>query len=144
MNNLLCLYLRHNNLKQALAVLNKLRDIESLNPFVVSLLVILHARIALELQEDQAPDMRRRHLRDAISMGEMFLELEQEKLEQEELQLTEAAKGDRDIRLDIHQYLSAQMNYLVTLMQYEDSGNKDVVATDFIEILQGRKDEPYL
>lgn len=100
MNNLLCLYLRHNNLKQALAVLNKLRDIESLNPFVVSLLVILHARIALELHED--PDMRRRHLRDAISMGEMFLELEQEKLEQEELQLTEAAKGDRDIRLDIH------------------------------------------
>lgn len=77
-------------------------------------------------------------------MGEMFLELEQEKLDQAELQLTEAAKGDRDIRLDIHQYLSAQMNYLVTLMQYEDTGNKDVVTTDFIESLQGRKDEPYL
>jgi|LauGreDrversion4_2_1035121.scaffolds.fasta_scaffold30365_2 hypothetical protein len=76
-------------------------------------------------------------------MGEMFLELEQEKLDQADVQITEA-KPERDIRLDIHQYLSSQMNYLVTLMQFEDSGNKEVVSTDLIEIIKERDQSGYL
>jgi hypothetical protein len=36
------------------------------------------------------------------------------------------------------------MNYLVTLMQFEDSGNKEVVSTDLIEIIKERDQSGYL
>ena len=117
MNNLLCLYLSHGNLRQALKILNNLRDIESLNALVVALMVVLHARVALESQPKSiSASERKRYLDEAQSIGEMFLEIEQEKLDQADAKLTEQ-KIQRDFRLDIHQFLSTQMNYLVTLMQ---------------------------
>jgi len=50
----------------------------------------------------------------------MFLEIEQEKLDQAEVKITQAEE-QRDPRVDIHQFLSSQMNYLVILMKQEDN-----------------------
>ena len=80
MNNLLCLHLRGNNFRSAFKVLNHLRDLDSVNALVVALMTILNARLALE-SADLTPQERRQYLEQAISIGEMFLEIEQEKLD---------------------------------------------------------------
>jgi hypothetical protein len=99
-------------------VINHLRDIESLNALVVALMSILHARVALESDQTIRAEDRKRYLEDAISIGELFLELEQEKLDQSLIKINEQ-KIDRDPRVDIHQYLSTLMYYLVSMMQNE-------------------------
>ena len=43
--------MRKGHYRQSLKVLNHIRDIESLNALVVALMVILHARVALESKE---------------------------------------------------------------------------------------------
>ena len=67
---------------------------------MVGLLVVLHARVALETSSFTTAQ-KKRHLQESISIGEMFLEIEQEKLDLTVLQITEE-KVDRDLRLDIH------------------------------------------
>jgi len=81
-------------------VLNHLRDLDSVNALVVALMTILNARLALELAELSLSE-RRSYLEQAISIGEMFLEIEQEKLDQAEVKITQAEE-DRDPRVDIH------------------------------------------
>lgn len=77
--------MRKHNYRQAFRVLNNLRDIDSLNALVIALMVILHARIALETAQDEISAMeRKKHLEEAISIGEMFLEIEQEKVRKDE------------------------------------------------------------
>lgn len=94
--------MRKGHYRQSLKVLNHIRDIESLNALVVALMVILHARVALESKEGHLDQRERmRYLSEAISIGEMFLEIEQEKLDQAELKITDA-KLMRDPRVDIH------------------------------------------
>lgn len=124
--------MRKGHYRQSLKVLSHIRDIESLNALVVALMVILHARVALE-SKDLDHRERMRYLSEAISIGVMFLEIEQEKLDQADLKITDA-KLMRDPRVDIHQFLSTQMNYLVTLMRQE-SGDKSLCNNDVREIL---------
>lgn len=92
--------MRKGHYRQSLKVLSHIRDIESLNALVVALMVILHARVALESKELDHRE-RMRYLSEAISIGEMFLEIEQEKLDQADLKITDA-KLMRDPRVDIH------------------------------------------
>lgn len=133
MNNIVCLHLRQGNYRPALKVLNHLRDIESLNALVVAVMVLLHARVALE-SDQLTPKERKRYLEEAISIGELFLELEQEKLDQAEIKINEQ-KIERDPRVDIHQFLSTQMYYLVTMMQHEigDSGLQIIEIKEVME-----------
>jgi hypothetical protein len=72
----LCLHLRQGNYRQAFKVLNHLRDIESLNALVIAVMATLHARIGLEAGDSLSPEERARYLNEAISIGQMFLELE--------------------------------------------------------------------
>jgi len=48
---------------------------------VVALMVVLNARVAIEATPIITYEERRRYLKEAISIGEMFLEIEQEKLD---------------------------------------------------------------
>jgi hypothetical protein len=66
----------------------------------------------------------------------MFLEIEQEKLDQADVKITQAAI-QRDSRVDIHQYLSTQMNYIVTLMKHE-MNDPSVCSIDINEIMEER------
>jgi hypothetical protein len=75
LNNLLCLFLRNGNLRQAFKILAKLRDIDSLSALVIALMTILQARVAIETSLLSATE-RLRYLEEAISVGEMFLEIE--------------------------------------------------------------------
>ena len=81
--------MKANNYRQAFKVLNHLRDLDSLNALVVALMTILHARVALE-SKNLTQEQRKQYLEQAISIGEMFLELEQEKLEEAEIKITQA------------------------------------------------------
>jgi hypothetical protein len=132
---LLCLHLRGGNFRQAFKVLNHLRDLDSVNALVVALMTILNARLALESDELSLSE-RRSYLEQAISIGEMFLEIEQEKLDQADVKITQAEEN-RDSRVDIHQYLSSQMNYLVILMKQE-ARDSSVSEVDLREVLQDR------
>ena len=67
----------------------------------------------------------------------MFLEIEQEKLDQADEKLTDA-KIVRDARLDIHQFLSKQMNYLVSLMHHEAGEDTYTSKIEQKEILDER------
>ena len=64
--------------------MNHLRDLDSVNALVVALMTILNARLALELAELSLSE-RRSYLEQAISIGEMFLEIEQEIVEDAQL-----------------------------------------------------------
>jgi hypothetical protein len=131
------LHLRNNNYRSALKVLNHLRDIESLNALVVAAMVLLHARIALESTQ-LTPTDRKRYLEEAISIGQMFLELEAEKLNEADVKINEQ-KIERDPRVDIHQYLSTQMYYLVSVMQWENNRScGEVSSIELKEILEER------
>ncbi len=133
------MHLRNNNYRSALKVLNHLRDIESLNALVVAAMVLLHARIALESTQ-LTPTDRKRYLEEAISIGQMFLELEAEKLNEADVKINEQ-KIERDPRVDIHQYLSTQMYYLVTVMQWENNRScGEVSSIELKEILEERFD----
>ena len=132
---MLCLHLRGGNIRQAFKVLNHLRDLDSVNALVVALMTILNARLALESDELSLSE-RRSYLEQAISIGEMFLEIEQEKLDQADVKITQAEEN-RDSRVDIHQYLSSQMNYLVILMKQE-ARDSSVSEVDLREVLQDR------
>jgi hypothetical protein len=79
--------MRNKNYKQAFKVLNHLRDLDSLNALVIALMVILNARAALESTETAASE-RKIYLSQAISIGDMFLEIEQEKLDQADVKIT--------------------------------------------------------
>jgi hypothetical protein len=92
--------MRSKNYRQAFKVLNHLRDLDSLNALVIGLMVILHARVALESQL-LSPSERKSYLEQAISIGDMFLEIEQEKLDQADVKITQASI-QRDLRVDIH------------------------------------------
>jgi hypothetical protein len=71
--------MRNKNYKQAFKVLNHLRDLDSLNALVIALMVILNETAASE---------RKIYLSQAISIGDMFLEIEQEKLDQADVKIT--------------------------------------------------------
>lgn len=79
--------MRNKNYKQAFKVLNHLRDLDSLNALVIALMVILNARAALESTETAASEQKI-YLSQAISIGDMFLEIEQEKLDQADVKIT--------------------------------------------------------
>ena len=66
----------------------------------------------------------------------MFLEIEQEKLDQADVKITQAVIV-RDSRVDIHQFLSTQMNYIVTLMKHEIN-DPSVCSIDINEIIEER------
>ena len=66
----------------------------------------------------------------------MFLEIEQEKLDQADVKITQAVIL-RDSRVDIHQFLSTQMNYIVTLMKHEIN-DPSVCSIDINEIIEER------
>lgn len=106
-----------------------------MNALVVALMTILNARLALESAELSLSE-RRTYLEQAISIGEMFLEIEQEKLDQAEVKINQAEE-ERDPRVDIHQYLSSQMNYLVILMK-QVARDSSVSEVDLREVLQDR------
>lgn len=127
--------MRNKNYRQAFKVLNHLRDLDSLNALVIALMVILNARVALESPE-MSKSEKKQYLEQAISIGDMFLEIEQEKLDQADVKITQAAI-QRDSRVDIHQYLSTQMNYIVTLMKHE-SNDPSVCSIDINEIIEER------
>jgi hypothetical protein len=127
--------MRNKNYRQAFKVLNHLRDLDSLNALVIALMVILNARVALESPEMSKLE-KKQYLEQAISIGDMFLEIEQEKLDQADVKITQAAI-QRDSRVDIHQYLSTQMNYIVTLMKHE-SNDPSVCSIDINEIIEER------
>jgi hypothetical protein len=82
-------------------LLNHLRDIDSLNALVIALMTLLHARVALT-SGDLPSHQRRAYLEQAISIGEMFMELEQEKLDTAEERKITSAAAEGDARVDIH------------------------------------------
>ena len=57
------------NYSQSLKVLNRLRDIESLNAIVVAFMALLHAKVALESDATLPPLEKKHYLEEAISIG---------------------------------------------------------------------------
>eukprot|EP00347_Sterkiella_histriomuscorum_P021178 403334951 len=135
LNNLLCFMLKDGNFQKAFQILNSIKDLESLNALILSIQIILNARLALEQSNEtlMKKEQQRKYLQDAISLGQMFLEIEKEKISMEQ-------KDTFDIRIDIHQYLSNQINYIVTLMQFE-SDDKTLNTNDLQELLQDKLSE---
>ena len=97
MNNILCFYLRKNNYPLALSTLRKIRNIDSLNALLLATQVVLNAKAAY-FSGIKAID-KKTYLKYAISLGQMFMEIEQEKKSVDEFKL-------REELIDIHSFLS--------------------------------------
>jgi hypothetical protein len=81
--------MRNKNYRQSFKILNHLRDLDSLTALVIALMVIIHVRVALE-SPSLTQSERKSYLDQAISIGDMFLEIEQEKLDQADVKITQA------------------------------------------------------